>query len=75
MKMKKIYQDLSSSMKNKINFDDVMSLAHLPALARMKISNKGKEIKKKDSSFERNNQFISAVQSMFPSMKIILQLL
>ena len=56
--MKKISQDFSSSMKKEINFEDVMSLAHLPTLARMKISDKGKEIKKKELSFERHDQFI-----------------
>ena len=65
MKMKKVAMDYSASMKREINFDDVLSLAWLAALTRMKVSNKGKEIKKNDSSFERHDQFLAAVQTSY----------
>ena len=67
MKMKKISQDFSSCMKNEINLDDVLTLPWLAALTRVKISNKGKDIKKNDDSFERHDQFIAAVQSCYLS--------
>ena len=65
MKMKKVSQDYSLCMKEEVNFDDVLSLAWLTALTRMKVSNKEKDIKKNDSSYERHDQFITAVQSSF----------
>ena len=65
MKMKKTSQDYSSCMKHEINFDDVLSLPWLAALTRMKVSNKGKEIKKNDKSFERHDQFLASVQSSY----------
>ena len=65
MKMKKVAQDYNASMKREINFDDVLSLPWLAALTRMKVSNKGKEIKKNDSSFERHDQFLAAVQTSY----------
>ena len=65
MKMKKVSQDYSSCMKREINFDDVLTLPWLAALTRVKVSNKGKEIKKNDSSFERHDQFLAAVQASY----------
>ena len=65
MKMKKVAQDYSHCMKNDINFDDVLSLAWLAALTRIKVSNKGKDIKKNDSSFEKHDQFLAAVQASY----------
>ena len=67
MKMKKISQDFSSCMKKEINLDDVLTLPWLAALTRVKISNKGKDIKKNDDSFERHDQFIAAVQTSYLS--------
>ena len=52
-------------MKNEINYDDPISLSWLAALARFKVSNKAKEIKKNDSSFEKADQFIAAVQTCY----------
>ena len=52
-------------MKNEINLDDVLTLPWLAALTRIKISNKGKDIKKNDDSFERHDQFIAAVQTSY----------
>ena len=65
MKMKKISQDYSLCMKQEVNYDDVLSLAWLTALTRMKVSNKEKDIKKNDSSFEKHDQFLAAVQSSY----------
>ena len=65
MKMKKICQDFSACMKNTINFDDKISLPWLTALTRVKVSNKAKDIKKNDSSFELHDQFIAAVQTSY----------
>ena len=65
MKMKKITQDISSCMKREINFDDPLTLTWLAALNRMKISNKGKDIKKNDSSFEKHDQYVAAVQASY----------
>ena len=65
MKMKKICQDYSVGMKNEINFDDKISLPWLAALTRMKVTNKAKEIKKNDSSFERHDQFLAEVQTSY----------
>ena len=65
MKMKKICQDYATCMKQEINFDDKISLPWLAALTRVKVSNKAKEIKKNDSSFERADQFIAAVQASY----------
>ena len=65
MKMKKTSQDYSLGMKRDINFDDVLTIAWQAAMTRTKVSNKAKDIKKNDSSFERHDQFIQAVQSNF----------
>ena len=65
MKMKKICQDYGACMKQEINFDDKISLPWMAALTRVKVSNKAKEIKKNDSSFERADQFIAAVQASY----------
>ena len=54
MKMKKVAQDYAACMKREINFDDVLTLPWLAAYTRMKVSNKGKEIKKNDSSLEQH---------------------
>ena len=63
--MKKISHDYSLCMPNEINLDDPLSLGWLTALTRMKISNKEKNIKKNDSSFEKHDQWIAAVQSSY----------
>ena len=65
MKMKKTAQDYAHCMKNEINFDDILSIPWLAALTRIKVSNKGKEIKKNDSSFEKHDQFLAAVQASY----------
>ena len=65
MKMKKICQDYALCMKSEINYDDKISLPWLAALSRVKVSNKGKDIKKNDSSFEKHDQFIAAVQTAY----------
>ena len=65
MKMKKVVQDFSIAMKEALNYDDVLSLAWSAALSRMKVGNKEKDIKKNDSSFERHDQFITAVQTSY----------
>ena len=65
MKMKKICQDFASSMKQEINFDDKLSVPWLVALSRMKISNKAKDIKKNDSTFERHDQFLATIQTSY----------
>ena len=65
MKMKKICQDYAVCMKSEINYDDKISLPWFAALTRSKVSNKGKDIKKNDSSFEKHDQFIAAVQATY----------
>ena len=65
MKMKKISQDYAVCMKNDRNFDDILALPWLTELTRIKVSNKAKDIKKNDSSFERHDQFMAAVQSSY----------
>ena len=65
MKMKKICQDFAATMKHEINFDDKLSVPWLTALSRMKISNKAKDIKKNDSTFERHDQFMASVQTSY----------
>ena len=65
MKMKKIAQDYAHCMKNDINFDDVLSLPWCASLTRITVSNKVKDIKRNDSSFEKHDQFIAAVQASF----------
>ena len=65
MKMKKICQDYAVCMKSEINYDDKISLPWLAALTRVKVSNKGKDIKKNDSTFEKHDQFIAAVQTAY----------
>ena len=65
MKMKKICQDYSICMKNEVNFDDKLTLSWLTEDCRMKVSNKAKDIKKNDSSFEKHDQFIAAVQTSY----------
>ena len=62
MKMKKVTQDYAECMRKEINFDDKLSLPWLTSLTRMKVTNKAKEIKKNDSSFERHDQFLEEVQ-------------
>ena len=52
-------------MKNDRNFDDILALPWLTELTRIKVSNKAKDIKKNDSSFERHDQFMAAVQSSY----------
>ena len=65
MKMKKVSVDFSSGMRQEINFEDVLSLSWSASLARVKVSNKSKDIKKNDSTFELHDQFISAVQESY----------
>ena len=65
MKMKKVVHDYSSGMPSEINFDDVITLPWMAALTRMRVTNKGKDIKKNDSTFERHDQFIAAVQASY----------
>ena len=65
MKMKKLTQDYSLVMPHDVNYDDGGTLPWLTALARMKISNKEKDIKKNDSSFELHDQWIASVQSAY----------
>ena len=65
MKMKKICQDFAATMKHEINFDDKLSVPWLTALSRMKISNKAKDIKNNDSTFERHDQFMASVQTSY----------
>ena len=65
MKMKKVVVDYTSGMKSDINFDDVLTLPWMSALTRIKITNKGKDIKKNDSTFERHDQFLTAVQKSY----------
>ena len=48
--------------KNEVNLDDKISLPWLAALTRVKVTNKAKEIKKNDSTFERHDQFLAEVQ-------------
>ena len=45
--------------------DDKLSLPWISALTRVKVSNKAKEIKKNDSSFERHDQFLAEVQTSY----------
>ena len=52
MKMKKVAQDYSECMKDENNFDDKLSLPWLSSMARVKVSNKSKDIKKNDSSLD-----------------------
>ena len=56
MYMKKISQDFSFGMVREINFDDVLTVPWASSLSRIKVSNKAKDIKKNDSSFERHSQ-------------------
>ena len=65
MKFKKISQDYALCMKNDRNFDDILTLPWLKELTRIKVSNKAKDIKKNDSSFERHDQFLAAVQASY----------
>ena len=65
MKMKKVVQDMQNGMKSEINFDDVLSVPWSAALTRTKVTNKGKDIKKNDSTFERHDQFLAAVQTSY----------
>ena len=65
MKMKKVIQDYSLCMPSEINYDDVLTLPWVTALTGMKISNKEKDIKKNDSSFELHDQWIATVQSSY----------
>ena len=52
-------------MKSLVNFEDVLSLSWLASLARIKVANKAKDIKKNDSTFELHDQFATAVQSSY----------
>ena len=52
-------------MKNEINLDDKLSLPWLTALTRVKVTNKAKDIKKNDSTFERHDQFLAEVQKSY----------
>ena len=59
-----------------MNFDDKLSLPWLTALTRVKVTNKAKEIKKNDSSFERHDQFLAEVQisylvNMFDNYQLV----
>ena len=65
MKMRKISQDYGQCMPNLINFDDVVTLPWCAALCRFQVSNKGKDIKKNDSTFEKHDQFLAAVQASY----------
>ena len=62
---KKICQDYSVCMRKEINYDDEVSLLWLAYLTNMKVTNKAKEIKKNDSSFERHDQFLAEVQTSY----------
>ena len=61
-------------MKNDKNFDDILALPWLTELTRIKVSNKAKDIKKNDSSFERHDQFMAAVQASY-LVKFVLDML
>ena len=65
MKMSKVCQDIGQNMIREINFDDVLSLPWDSALCRVNISNQGKNIKKNDSTFEKHDQFLAAVQGSY----------
>ena len=65
MKMRKISQDYDQVMSREINFDDVITVPWFALLCRVKVSNKAKDIKKNDSSFELHDQFISAIQESY----------
>ena len=52
-------------MKNEINLDDKLSLPWLTALTRVKVTNKAKDIKKNDSTFERHDKFLTEVQKSY----------
>ena len=58
-----LLKDFSVCWKNDVNLDDKLSLPWFAALTRMRVSNKGKDIKKNDSSFERHDQFLAEVQT------------
>ena len=61
MKMKKVCQDYFLVMPKEINYDDVCSLPWMTSLTGIKVSNKEKDIKKNDASFELHDQWIAAV--------------
>ena len=65
MKMKKVCQDCSLCMPSDVNYNDLVTLPWVTALTLMKISNKEKDIKKNDSSFELHDQWIATVQSAY----------
>ena len=65
MKMKKIGQDYSACMPTENNFEDYLTISWSSFLTRIRVSNKSKQIKKNDSSFELHDQFIAAVQSSY----------
>ena len=65
MKMKKVTQDYGACMPHMVNYEDVLTLPWTTALTHMKVSNKAKEIKKNDSSFERHDQFLATVQTSY----------
>ena len=61
-KMKKVCVDMQGLMPNVANFEDQGCLAYLAQLAeKTNISNRKEDIKKDDLSFERHDQFYSAV--------------
>ena len=65
MKMKKVTQDYQLCMPSEVNYDDVVTLPWMTAMARLRISNKEKDIKKNDSSFELHDQWITTLQSSY----------
>ena len=65
MEMKKIAQDYSSGMPSVINFDDALTLSWQASMARIKVANKAKDIKKNDSTFELHDQFAAGVQACY----------
>ena len=65
MKMKKISQDYGQNMKHEINFDDTLTIPWFALMCRVRVSNKSKNIKKNDSSFELHDQFIACIQESY----------
>ena len=65
MKMKKLAQDFGACMPSEINFDDVLTLSWQASMARIRVANKAKDIKKNDSTFELHDQFAAGVQASY----------
>ena len=64
MKMKKLCQDMAATMKSVVNFEDRGCVAWLSHIAsKTNISNRQKDIKKDDSSFEHHDQFFAHIAS------------